>query len=48
MRLYDYDLAPDVWIPAAGVPKYVALFGRDSLIASLQNAIVILALLREP
>ncbi|MBD2310269.1 amylo-alpha-1,6-glucosidase [Desertifilum sp. FACHB-1129] len=40
MRLYDYDLAPDVWIPAAGVPKYVALFGRDSLIASLQNAIV--------
>jgi glycogen debranching enzyme len=40
MRLYDYDLAPDVWLPAAGVPKYVALFGRDSLTASLQNEII--------
>lgn len=28
------------FVPAAGVPWYVALFGRDSLIASLQNAIV--------
>ncbi|MCT7990986.1 amylo-alpha-1,6-glucosidase [Laspinema olomoucense] len=40
MRLYDYDMAPDVWLPAAGVPKYVALFGRDSLTASLQNQII--------
>ncbi len=40
LRLYDYDFAPDVWLPAAGVPKFVALFGRDSLITSLQNAIV--------
>ncbi|BAZ08454.1 amylo-alpha-1,6-glucosidase [Calothrix sp. NIES-4071] len=39
LRLYDYDLAPDVWIPAAGVPKFVTLFGRDSLIVSLQNMI---------
>lgn len=31
--------APDVWIPAAGVPKFVTLFGRDSLIVSLQNMI---------
>jgi glycogen debranching enzyme len=37
LRLYDYDLAPDVWIPAAGVPKFVTVFGRDSLIVSLQN-----------
>ncbi|MGI0484110.1 glycogen debranching N-terminal domain-containing protein [Pantanalinema rosaneae CENA516] len=40
MRLYDYDFAPNVWIPAAGVPKFVTLFGRDSLIISLQNMIV--------
>ncbi|RUS93471.1 amylo-alpha-1,6-glucosidase [Dulcicalothrix desertica PCC 7102] len=39
LRLYDYDLAPDVWIPAAGVPKFVTVFGRDSLIVSLQNMI---------
>ena len=39
MRLYEYDLAPDIWIPAAGVPKFVTVFGRDSLIASLQNMI---------
>ncbi len=40
LRLYDYDLASDVWLPAAGVPKFVTLFGRDSLIVSLQNMIV--------
>jgi glycogen debranching enzyme len=28
------------FVPAAGVPWFVALFGRDSLIASLQNALV--------
>jgi glycogen debranching enzyme len=28
------------FVPAAGIPWFVALFGRDSLIASLQNAIV--------
>ncbi|WP_026731112.1 amylo-alpha-1,6-glucosidase [Fischerella sp. PCC 9605] len=39
LRLYDYDLAPDVWIPAAGVPKFVTVFGRDSIIVSLQNMI---------
>ena len=27
-------------VPAAGVPWFVALFGRDSLIASLQNALI--------
>jgi glycogen debranching enzyme len=40
LRLYDEDLGPDVWVPAAGVPWYVALFGRDSLIASLQTMVV--------
>jgi glycogen debranching enzyme len=27
-------------VPAAGVPWFVALFGRDSLVASLQNALI--------
>ncbi|MEA5619794.1 glycogen debranching N-terminal domain-containing protein, partial [Cronbergia sp. UHCC 0137] len=40
LRLYDYDFDPDIWLPAAGVPKFVTLFGRDSLIISLQNMIV--------
>jgi glycogen debranching enzyme len=40
LRMHEQDLAHDVWLPAAGVPWYVALFGRDSLIASLQNTIV--------
>ncbi|WP_250123331.1 hypothetical protein [Chroococcidiopsis sp. CCMEE 29] len=39
-RLYDYDFSPDIWLPAAGVPKFVTLFGRDSLTISLQNMIV--------
>jgi glycogen debranching enzyme len=37
LRLYDHDFSPDVWIPAAGIPWYVAVFGRDSIIASLQT-----------
>jgi glycogen debranching enzyme len=40
LRLYAYDFGPDTWIPAAGVPKFVSIFGRDSLIASLQSMIV--------
>src|SRR5207244_10209395 len=46
LRLYDHDFGPDVWIPAAGVPWFVALFGRDSLIASLQSMTVNPALAR--
>lgn len=37
LRLHDLDFAPDIWLPAAGVPWYVAIFGRDSLIVSLQT-----------
>jgi len=37
LRLYDHDFSPDVWIPAGGIPWYVAVFGRDSIIASLQS-----------
>jgi glycogen debranching enzyme len=40
LRIYDHDFAPDVWLPAAGVPWFVTIFGRDSLIVSLQNMIV--------
>jgi glycogen debranching enzyme len=40
LRIHDHDLGDDVWLPAAGVPWFVTLFGRDSLIVSLQNMIV--------
>ncbi len=40
LRLYDHDMVDDVWVPAAGVPWFVTLFGRDSLIVSLQNMMV--------
>jgi glycogen debranching enzyme len=40
LRLYDDAPADDVWVPAAGVPWFVTLFGRDSLIVSLQNVMV--------
>lgn len=40
LRLHEHDLAHDVWVPAAGVPWFVTLFGRDSLIASLQSMMV--------
>ncbi len=39
LRLYEHDFAPDVWLPAAGVPKFVTIFGRDTLIVSLQTMI---------
>ncbi len=37
LRIYDLDVSDDEWVPAAGVPWFVTLFGRDSLIVSLQN-----------
>jgi glycogen debranching enzyme len=40
LRLFAYDVAPDVWLPAAGVPWFVTLFGRDSLIVSHQNTLI--------
>lgn len=36
LRLYDFDFSQDVWLPAAGIPWFVAVFGRDLLIASMQ------------
>ena len=40
LRLYDHDFGPDVWLPAAGVPWFVTIFGRDSLIVSMQAMMV--------
>jgi glycogen debranching enzyme len=37
LRLPEHDLSSDVWVPSAGVPWFVALFGRDSLITSYQS-----------
>lgn len=40
LRLHEHDVSSNIWIPAAGVPWFVAVFGRDSLIVSLQNMMV--------
>ena len=40
LRIYDMDVSEDIWVPAAGVPWFVTLFGRDSLIVSYQNMLV--------
>lgn len=39
LRLPDLDRGDRAWIPAAGLPIYIALFGRDSLTAAWQTAI---------
>jgi glycogen debranching enzyme len=40
LRLADLDQGPRAWTMAAGVPLYVALFGRDTLTAAWQAAMV--------
>ena len=40
LRIYDMDVSKDAWVPAAGVPWFVTLFGRDSLTVSYQNMLV--------
>jgi glycogen debranching enzyme len=40
LRIYDLDVSDEAWVPAAGVPWFVTLFGRDSLIVSMQNMAV--------
>lgn len=37
LRLHEHDMGPDQWLPAGGVPWFVTLFGRDSLVASYQS-----------
>jgi glycogen debranching enzyme len=39
LRLHDLDHADHAWVPAAGLPIYVALFGRDVLTAAWQAAL---------
>lgn len=40
LRLHDLDTAPDAWTMAAGLPIYLALYGRDTLTAAWQAAIL--------
>ena len=40
LRIYDMDVSEDAWVPAAGIPWFVTLFGRDSLTVSYQNMAV--------
>jgi glycogen debranching enzyme len=40
LRIYDMDVSDVAWVPAAGVPWFVTLFGRDSLTVSFQNMAV--------
>ncbi len=40
LRLFEHDYGEDVWIPAAGVPWFVTLFGRDSLITATQSMMI--------
>jgi glycogen debranching enzyme len=40
LRLHEHNSGNDFWLPAAGVPWFVTIFGRDSLIVSLQCMMV--------
>jgi glycogen debranching enzyme len=40
LRLYDLDRGERAWTMAAGLPIFVALFGRDSLTAAWQAALI--------
>lgn len=46
LRLPDLDFDRRTWIMAAGLPIYIALFGRDTLTASWQAALVSPAMMR--
>jgi glycogen debranching enzyme len=40
LRLFDLDHGPRAWTVAAGLPLYVALFGRDTLTAGWQAGLL--------
>jgi len=40
LRLPDLDHGSRSWVPAAGLPIYIALFGRDTLTAGWQSLII--------
>ena len=46
LRLYDLDHGERAWVPAAGVPIYLALFGRDTLTAAWQASLVTTDIMR--
>lgn len=49
LRLFDldgHDKAGETWIPAAGLPTYLGLFGRDSLASGWQAALLSTAMMR--
>ena len=49
LRLFDLDSRDDeggTWIPAAGLPTYVGLFGRDCLASTWQASILSTAMMR--
>lgn len=46
LRLYDLDRAEDAWTVAAGLPVYLALFGRDTLTTAWQAGLVSTDLMR--
>jgi glycogen debranching enzyme len=40
LRLFDLDQSPRSWTIAAGLPLYIALFGRDTLTVGMQASIL--------
>jgi glycogen debranching enzyme len=40
LRLHDLDQGERAWVMAAGIPIFIALFGRDTLTASWESAMV--------
>ena len=46
LRLYDLDTKDGGWTVAAGLPLYIALFGRDTLTAAWEAAMVSTDLMR--
>src|SRR5207237_4956885 len=37
LRMSDFAVRRSVYVPAAGIPWYVTLFGRDSLVVSMEG-----------
>lgn len=40
LRLFDMDKSDDEWVMAAGLPLYIALFGRDTLTSAWMSSIL--------
>lgn len=46
LRLYDLDIHEHAWVMSAGLPIYIALFGRDTLTVALQSALASTSMMR--